>query len=239
MLGKTKCPARIGFMGRREYGQGCSLAAALDRVGERWSLLIVRELSLGPLRFSELARSVGGAPTDVLSARLRTLAEDGIVRRRELDQPAAVTVYELTELGRGLEAPMLALGRWGMALQTAEQVAGLAATSLPGGVRTLLRPPPEAEMTIGLRSEGHAYVLRMRGGWIEASRGIDPAAEITLSGSPIAVLAALVVGEEAEAGIEIEGDRARLEDLRAMVELPERLREEARELVVSTLSTSG
>ena len=60
-------------MSRREYGQACSLACALDRVGERWSLLIVRELSLGPLRFSDLARAVGGAPTDVLTKRLRDL----------------------------------------------------------------------------------------------------------------------------------------------------------------------
>ncbi|HEX6667309.1 MAG TPA: winged helix-turn-helix transcriptional regulator [Solirubrobacterales bacterium] len=226
-------------MGRREYGQGCSLACALDRVGERWSMLIVRELSLGPLRFSELARSVGGAPTDVLTARLRTLVGDGVVRRRELDAPASVTVYELTELGRGLEAPMLELGRWGMALQTAQEVAGLEATSLPNGVRTLLHPPAEAELTLGLRSEGQSYVLRVKDGWIEASRGVDPAAEITLSGSPIGVLAALVLDEEGEAGVEIEGDRARLEELRGMVELPERLREEARELVGAGLSTSG
>ena len=68
-------------MGRREYGQPCSLACALDQIGERWSLLIVRELVLGPLRFSELARAVGGAPTDVLTKRLRDLEEAGVVRR--------------------------------------------------------------------------------------------------------------------------------------------------------------
>ena len=67
--------ATIGQMGRREYGQPCSLACALDQIGERWSLLIVRELMLGPLRFSELARAVGGAPTDVLTKRLRDLEE--------------------------------------------------------------------------------------------------------------------------------------------------------------------
>ena len=85
----------------REYGQACSLACALDRIGERWTLLIVRELSLGPLRFSALARSVGGAPTDVLTKRLRDLEQHGIVERRELDPPGSATVYELTELGRG------------------------------------------------------------------------------------------------------------------------------------------
>ena len=75
-------------MSRREYGQECSLACALDAIGERWSLLIVRELSLGPLRFSELARSVGGAPTDVLTKRLKDLERDAIVSRRELGHPS-------------------------------------------------------------------------------------------------------------------------------------------------------
>ena len=74
-------------MTRREYSQPCSLACALDSIGERWALLIVRELLLGPLRFSELARAVGGAPTDVLTKRLRDLERDGIVQRRELPLP--------------------------------------------------------------------------------------------------------------------------------------------------------
>src|SRR3954463_15007953 len=113
-------------MPRREYSQECSLAWALDSVGERWSMLIVRELSLGPLRFSDLARDVGGAPTDVLTKRLRDLEGDGIVARRELAPPASTAVYALTELGRGLERPMIELSRWGMELQTAADVVGLA-----------------------------------------------------------------------------------------------------------------
>src|SRR6478672_6817187 len=139
-------------MSRREYGQECGLACALDAVGERWSLLIVRELSLGPLRFSELARSVGGAPTDVLTKRLRDLERDGVVSRRELELPVAATVYGLTELGRGLERPMIELARWGMELQKAEDVVGLAPSSLPNALRTILRPPPEVSFDLGLRS---------------------------------------------------------------------------------------
>jgi len=79
---------------RREYDQSCSLACALDRIGERWSLLIVRELCLGPLRFSDLARNVGNAPTDVLTKRLRDLESHDIVRRRALDPPATGVAYE-------------------------------------------------------------------------------------------------------------------------------------------------
>jgi DNA-binding HxlR family transcriptional regulator len=214
-------------MGRREYDQSCSLACALDRIGERWSLLIVRELSLGPLRFSDLVGNVGGAPTDVLTKRLRDLERYGIVRRRALDPPATGTAYELTELGRGLEQPMLELGRWGMNFERVDDVSDLPPTSLANAIRVIVQPPPEARMTVGLRSGGRAYWLRVEGGRIAAGRGEAERPDVTLAGEPVAVLAALVVGEAADDRIEIEGDYDALKQLRTMVVLPERLRERA------------
>jgi DNA-binding HxlR family transcriptional regulator len=214
-------------MPRREYGQECSLAAALDRVGERWSMLIVRELSLGPLRFSELARSVGGAPTDVLTKRLRDFEGHGIVRRRDLAAPVAATVYELTELGRGLERPMIELARWGMELQKAEDVVGLAPSSLPNALRVILRPAATASFDLGLRTEGESYALRARKGWIAGSRGGTGDPDLTLSGIPVEVLAAVVVDPAAVPAVEIEGDKNLLAELREMVVVPERLRNEA------------
>jgi DNA-binding HxlR family transcriptional regulator len=220
-------------MPRREYGQECSVAAALDRVGERWSLLIVRELSLGPLRFSELARSVGGAPTDVLTKRLRDFEADGVVARRELAAPAAATVYELTELGRGLERPMIELARWGMELQKAEDVVGLAPSSLPNALRVLIRPPADASFELGLRSNGQSFALRARDGWIEGSRGDVGAPDLLLIGSPVEVLAAVVIGPAGVPGVEIEGEETLLDWLREMVVVPARLREEAQMMVES------
>jgi DNA-binding HxlR family transcriptional regulator len=220
-------------MPRREYGQECSLACALDRVGERWSLLIVRELSLGPLRFSDLARDVGGAPTDVLTKRLRDLEADGIVARRELAPPAAAVVYELTELGRGLERPMIELSRWGMELQTAADIVGLAPSSLPNALRVVLRPPPDTTFELGLRTTPQSYALRAADGWITASRGAPANPTLTLSGSPIEVLAAVVIGPAGIPGVEIEGDAVLLNDLSAMVVVPKRLREEAQMMVES------
>lgn len=211
----------------REYGQSCSLACALDRIGERWTLLIVRELSLGPLRFSALARSVGGAPTDVLTKRLRDLEQHGIVERRELEPPDSTTVYELTELGRGLEGPMIELSRWGMSLQKLEDVVDLAPSSLPNAIRVILRPPAGFRATLALRSEGQSYELRIADGWIDASRGATANADVSLAATPIAVIAAFVVGEPGEEGVEIDGDRELLDELRSMVVIPERLREEA------------
>lgn len=214
-------------MGRREYGQECSLACALDAIGERWSMLIVRELSLGPLRFSALARSVGGAPTDVLTKRLRELEGEGVVARRELSSPAAATVYELTELGRGLERPMIELARWGMELQQVEDIVGLAPSSLPNALRVILRPPADSTFDLGLRSSDQSFALRARNGWIDASRGTVGNPDLTLTGSPIEVLAALVVGPVAIPAVEIEGDGTLLDDLRPMIVIPQHLREEA------------
>jgi DNA-binding HxlR family transcriptional regulator len=214
-------------MARREYDQSCSLACALDRVGERWSLLIVRELSLGPLRFSDIARNVGGAPTDVLTKRLRDLERHGIVRRRALDPPAAGVAYELTDVGWGLERPMLELGRWGLHFERVADVVHLAPTSLANAIRVIAQPPPSARLTIGLRSGGQSYTLRIEHGWIAASRGATEDAEVTLAGEPADVLAALIAGAEAEGSIEIEGDRSALEELRATVVLPDSLREAA------------
>lgn len=220
-------------MPRREYSQECSLACALDSVGERWSLLIVRELSLGPLRFSDLARDVGGAPTDVLTRRLREMEGDGILVRQELPAPASTVVYELTALGRGLERPMIELARWGMELQKAEDVVGLAPSSLPNALRVLLRPPADASFDLGLRSLGQSFSLRARDGWIEAARGALGEPDLVLSGSPIEVLAAVVVGPAGVPGVEIEGEAMLLDWLRELVVVPQRLREEAQMLVES------
>lgn len=214
-------------MTRRNYGQACSLAGALDRIGERWSLLIVRELLLGPLRFSDLDRAVGGAPTDVLTKRLRDLEGEGIVARRELDPPVSAIAYELTELGRGLERPILELARWGLNFFQIDDVDEIEASWLPNSLRVILQPPPDAELAVQLRSGGNSFRLQIADGWIAAERGevVDP--DLTLAGEPRAVIAALVVGEEAQGEVTIEGDPAALAALRAMVVLPERLQDEA------------
>jgi DNA-binding HxlR family transcriptional regulator len=214
-------------MSRRNYGQSCSVAGALDRIGERWSLLIVRELLLGPLRFSDLARGVGGAPTDVLTKRLRDLEADGIVSRRQLDPPAAVTVYELTALGKDLEPLLIDLGRWGLNFFQIEDAEGIEPSWLPNSLRVILQPTAEASLTVQLHSGGQAFYLRIADGTIAAARGEAVEPDLTLAGSPRDVLAALVAGEAGEEGVEIEGDRAVLERLRAMVTLPDRLRRDA------------
>jgi DNA-binding HxlR family transcriptional regulator len=97
----------------RTYGQYCGFARALEVVGERWALLIVRDLTVGPRRFTDLRRSLSGIPTNILAARLKELELDGLIRRRLLPRPAGSVVYELTEYGADLEDIVLRLGRWG------------------------------------------------------------------------------------------------------------------------------
>ncbi|MGC0313335.1 DNA-binding HxlR family transcriptional regulator [Kitasatospora acidiphila] len=101
-------------MSRRSYDQYCAIARALDAVGERWSLLIVRELLGGPRRYTDLHADLPGVSTDILAARLKQLEAEGLVVRRRLERPANATVYELTERGAALHPVLAALGDWGL-----------------------------------------------------------------------------------------------------------------------------
>lgn len=101
-------------MSRRSYDQYCAVARALDAVGERWSLLIVRELLAGPRRYTDLHADLPGVSTDILATRLKQLEGEGVVERRKLERPANAVVYQLTERGLTLRPVVDALGGWGL-----------------------------------------------------------------------------------------------------------------------------
>src|SRR5215470_2243575 len=121
-------------MKTRHYEQFCALAYALDIVGERWTLLIIRELLPGPRRFKDLLDGLPDISTNLLSERLKSLEQQGILCRRILPPPAGSTVYELTTFGKALETPVLELGKWGSRLLP-PSLDGLALPSL--GATTL------------------------------------------------------------------------------------------------------
>jgi DNA-binding HxlR family transcriptional regulator len=108
--------ATLRLVAKRSYEQYCPLACALDLVGERWTLLIVRDLLAGPKRYTDLHRGLPGLATDLLTERLRKLEDAGVVRRRKLPPPAAAVVYELTERGLELGPAVLGLARFGLGL---------------------------------------------------------------------------------------------------------------------------
>src|SRR4051794_34211758 len=108
----------------RSYGQYCSIARALDVVGERWALLIVRELLLqGPCRFTDLKNALPGIATNLLSGRLKDLEEAGLITREDAPPPIATILYTLTPTGRALKPVLKSLGAWGMHLMTTEKAA--------------------------------------------------------------------------------------------------------------------
>src|SRR5438876_3233632 len=151
-------------MTSRSYDQFCGIARALDLVGERWALLIVRDLILGPKRFTDLKRGLPGVGTNILAARLKELERGGVVRRRTLPPPAASTVYELTDYGRGLEEILLAFGRWG-ARTLGSRAPGQRLRSgwLAVALKAYFRPEAAAELhaTVELRFPDGAYHARI------------------------------------------------------------------------------
>src|SRR3954463_6037497 len=127
--------------GKRTYGDRCGIARALDIVGERWALLVVRELLLGPKRFTDLRAGLPHLGPDVLAQRLRDLETAGIVRRRTLAPPAASRVYELTDRGQELEPVILALGRWGSAAPFPPGDADIGTDAFVIALKPLFEPP--------------------------------------------------------------------------------------------------
>jgi DNA-binding HxlR family transcriptional regulator len=137
--------------GQRSYGDQCGVARSLDVIGERWALLIVRELLLGPKRFNDLIAGLTGASPNVISQRLRELTGHGVIRQRDLGPPARVRLYELTDWGRELEPVVLHLGQWGIRAPLPEG-AEIGLDSLLLAIRANLDPvriPGRFELRIG------------------------------------------------------------------------------------------
>jgi DNA-binding HxlR family transcriptional regulator len=200
----------------RSYKQYCGIARALDVVGERWALLVVRELVLGPKRFTDLREGLPGIATNVLSQRLRQLERDGVVTRRRLPPPAASTVYDLTEYGRDLVPIMLALGRWGarsMGQRSPEQA--LRAEWLAVALRAFYQPQAARGLSaaVGVDLGDAQFTLRLDRGRLDITPGALDAADLTIVAEPEALVAFLA---GAPVPMQAEGDRELLERLPAI-----------------------
>ena len=171
-------------MTARSYDQFCGLAKALDLLGERWTLLVVRELLLGPQRYSDLLEGLPGIGTNLLATRLKSLEANGLVARRRLPPPAASTVYELTERGRALEPAVYELIRWGLDL-LAEP--GEKDVFRAGWLVTALRAAFRPEMARGVRRsyrlvvDGQPFTARVDDGTIDAHAGDEGDVDVLVS----------------------------------------------------------
>jgi DNA-binding HxlR family transcriptional regulator len=194
---------------RRTYGDRCGVARALDVVGERWALLVVRELLLGPKRFTDLREGLPNVGPDVLAQRLRDLEEAGLLRRRKLAPPAASHVYELTGRGQELEPVVLALGRWGSALPypPGDPVFGADAAML--ALKTMFDPAAAdgLDARYELRLGEHRYRAAVSAGRLELVRGTADDPDATIETDP-ATLAAVLWHGSPVADLQIAGSRA-------------------------------
>jgi DNA-binding HxlR family transcriptional regulator len=194
-------------VGKRGYDQYCPVAHALVLVGERWALLIVRELMHGPKRYTDLAEHLPGIGTNILASRLRDLEACGVVAKRTLPPPAASRVYELTDYGRGLRPVMRELALWGarsLGPPTAED--DLYEGWLANAVDTMLAPfAPAGRFEFRVGEEIAALV----DGEAKAGPVDDP--DVVVSGDPEAIYHFLV--DRRLDLVSVEGDRALLEQL--------------------------
>jgi DNA-binding HxlR family transcriptional regulator len=183
-------------MSTRTYGQYCGFSRALEAVGERWALLIVRDLLVAPKRFTDLHRGLVGIPTNVLTARLKELEQAGVVRRRVLPRPDGSIIYELTPYGLELEDVVVRLGRWG-AKTLGDPRSGevVTADSLITAMRTTFRPEAARGVHASYELRMGDIVLHMRvdGKKIEVAPGPLPDADLIIESGP--GIKALMTGE--------------------------------------------
>lgn len=209
------------------YTDACGAAHALELLGERWALLVVRELMFGPRRFGELRAALTGISANVLTQRLEGLETAGIILRRQLPSPANAQVYELTPWGYETEPIFQSLGRWAARSPSHDPSLPLSAASLMLSFRTLLqvKRAAGAEAKVGLRVGKDSFVAHVHDGEIDIQRGEPEGVEVTLSGEPT-VLASLVYGgrpvSDAEAAGEfvIAGNRAVAKRFLSLFRLP-------------------
>ncbi len=177
--------ARLSSRGERSYGDPCGIARALDRVGERWALLLIRELIFGPKRFTDLRHGLPGASQNVLAQRLRELERDGLVERVRLGPPAGSRAYRLTELGLGLEPVLLALASWGSDLPI-RSGGELSIDALMFALRSTYQPrtPPTRPITYQLRLDPDLFRLTLHGDRIEVARGPATEPDVVISTDP-------------------------------------------------------
>jgi len=193
----------------RWYDDACGTAMAMELVGERWSLLIVRELMFGPRRFGELRAGLPGISANILTQRLEGLEASGILTRRKLPPPASVQVYELTQLGYAAETVIKELGRWAAQSPLHDPTLPLSAASIMLSFRTMLDAERAKGMdaVIGFRFGAEAFRTHLAGGDIRIVRGEPDDAVLTFAGTPVD-LAAIVYGGAPLDSMEVSGDLA-------------------------------
>lgn len=198
----------------RRYHDACGAAHGLDLIGERWALLVIRELMMGPRRFSDLRKDLCGLSANVLTQRLEGLEASGIVQRRKLPPPASVQVYELTDWGYEIKPVFMVLGRWAARSPQHDPTLPISAVSIMQSFETMFDPARagDAAMRLGFALDEDRMIVTVAGGVIETRRGEVEGCDVVVRAAP-PVVAAAVYGKvplaalEGEGAMTVEGDR--------------------------------
>lgn len=200
---------------RRRYDDACGTAHALDLIGDRWVLLVVRELMFGGRRFGELRHGLPGLSANVLTQRLHSLEDAGIVQRRMLPPPANAQVYELTPWGHEAETAIKALGRWAARSPGHDPSLPLSAASLMLSFRTMLAPERLGDRTarVGFRIGDDRFVAVLADGDIAIGRSAPDDVECCFTGRATAIAAIVYGGRSfadaiADGSVTIDGSKA-------------------------------
>ena len=206
---------------KRRYDDACATAHALELIGERWSLLVLRELMLGGRRFSELRADLPGISANVLTQRLVELEERGLARRVVLPPPSNAQVYEATDWGLEAEPIVQALGRWAARSPRHDPTLPISGVSILLSFRTMLNEKRAKgyDARIGFVFGRDQYVARIRKGRIKVARGDVAEADVTFSGPPTAI-AAVVYGGAPLDLVGVTGDRDLAERFTKLFVLP-------------------
>src|SRR5690349_5892534 len=213
------------MVGKRKYEDGCAIAQALDLIGERWALLVVRELVLGPKRFTDLRAALSGISPNVLTQRLGELEHAGVLRRRKLPPPAATWVYELTAWGAELEPVIMAIGRWG-ARSPLLAPGPMSPDALVLSFRTMFDAASAAglDATYEFRFGEQRYHARVARGRFEIARGPAAVADVVVETDPDTLAAVVYGGGESAARkgkLKVEGSKPAFKRFLGLFPLPE------------------
>jgi DNA-binding HxlR family transcriptional regulator len=209
---------------RRRYDDACGLAYALELIGERWALLVMRELMFGPRRFSELKADLPGISANVLTQRLAELEQRGLVRRTRLPPPALVQVYEATEWGLEAAPVLRSLGKWAVRSQGHDPTLPVSHVSIMMSMQTMFDGECAQGMNaqIGFRFGQTSYLASIQDGSFDARRGETDGADVVFSGEPAQMAAVLYGGAPLET-VAVEGDMGLARRFTTLFPLPQKV----------------
>ncbi|HET9811225.1 MAG TPA: winged helix-turn-helix transcriptional regulator [Sphingomicrobium sp.] len=207
--------------GKRGYDDACGLAHALELIGERWALLVMRELMFGPRRFSGLKRDLPGISANVLTQRLAELEERGLVRKAKLPPPASVQVYEATEWGLEAAPVLRELGRWAVRSLAHDPARPVSHVSIMMSMQTMFDSDLARGFSAraGFQLGAMPYVAEVRDGRIHVERGDTDDCDFVVTAAPEGLAGVLYGGAPIDA-IEIEGDLALARRFMTLFPLP-------------------